>query len=68
MLITAETIRVLQEVPGSGMIRCSGCHELYIGECTGGSYELDDESPKIVGVHRSFGPCPNCGQENTTFE
>ena len=65
MLITAREIDILQNVAGSGVIRCSGCDELIVGECVGGAQDIDEEGDEVV--YRSFAPCPHCGWENTTI-
>lgn len=68
MVITDREISILRDIPGSGVIRCEGCGELIVGQCTGGCMEFDDETPKLVGVHRFFAPCEHCGEKNETFE
>jgi len=65
MLITAREIDVLQNVPGSSVIRCDACDELIVGECTGGAMGTDDENDVVV--YRDFAPCPSCGYVNITI-
>lgn len=65
MLITDHEISVLQNVPGSAVLRCSGCGELFVAECVGGALGMDDERDMVV--HRSFAP-HSCGHVEHTIE
>ncbi|RLF85286.1 hypothetical protein DRN34_04690 [Thermococci archaeon] len=67
MLITDREINILQNRCGE-MIRCDGCDELIISACVFAHEEMDDETPKVVALHRYFEACEHCGVENHTTE
>ncbi len=62
MVITDREIDLLKNC--GDMIRCEGCDELIISSCNFAYEEMDDETPKVVALHRFYDACDHCGTEN----